>query len=164
METISHIQSTHVHFPATGPRHGRVAPCERCYRPLTGCITKLCKAPTCTINIFKSSTLAVRTRYGYIFIQVLRSRHRSRAARERLALILYFCRRICGCESLENVRPEKLSRDHLRYQTANRHLGTYSTTSTTMAMRPVYVLSSSLIVSRVMKLLVSFAARKNDKR
>lgn len=52
-------------------------------------------------------------RYGYVFIQVLRARHRSRAARERLALILYFCRRICGCESLENVRRdvEELSDD-----------------------------------------------------
>lgn len=82
VETISHIQNTHVRFPAACPRHGRVAPCERCYRPLTGCITKLCKAPTCTINIFKSSTLVVRMRYGYVFIQVVpRATSVSRGAR-----------------------------------------------------------------------------------
>lgn len=163
METTSHIQNTHVRFPAASPRHGHVAPCERCYRPLTGCITKLCKAPTCTINIFKSSTLAVRMRYGYVFIQVVRARHRSRAARERLALILYFCRRICGCESLESVRRDTEESPDGRYRTVSRHLGTYSTTSITTT-RSMRVLSSSLIVSRVTKPLVSFAARRNDKR
>lgn len=51
-EMIPHSRDTHVRFPAASPS------CERCYRPLTGCITKLCKAPTCAINISRCSKLA----------------------------------------------------------------------------------------------------------
>lgn len=74
-EMIPHIQRhPRAFFPL--PRRVRamaVASCERCYRPLTGCITKLCKAPTCAINIFKNPPCAcsvgmyVYTIRGYLF-------------------------------------------------------------------------------------------------
>lgn len=52
---------------------------------------------------------------------------------------------------------EAVQRSHV-YRTINRHLGTYSTTS--RATRSMWILSSSLIISRVMKPLVSFSPRE----
>lgn len=113
---ISHIQRhPRTFFPLQQRvRAMVVASCERCYRPLTGCITKLCKVPTCAINIFKNLPARVlswhvriytKVRYAGIYSGSARAYEISvsRDAHERLAFILYFCRRICGRESLENV-------------------------------------------------------------
>lgn len=70
---ISHIQR---HPRAFFPLQRRVramavASCERCYPiPLTGCITKLCKAPTYAINIFKNLSVRVLSWHIRIYSKV----------------------------------------------------------------------------------------------
>jgi len=127
------------------------------------CITKLCKAPTCTINIFKSSrgTHAVRVR---IYSGSTRATSVSRGARTINSYPLFLSEDMRVREPWKYaVRRRGIiqwSRDHLRYRTANRHLGNFDDTDEAMTTRSEYVLSSSLIINRVMKSLVSFAARK----
>lgn len=169
---IPHIQRhPRAFFPL--PRRVRamaVASCERCYRPLTGCITKLCKAPTCAINIFKNPPARllgwyVRIYGTRVFIQVVEARIGFARAISSLSFIS--AEGYAGEKALKTCRGAvRWSRDHLRYRTANRHLlDTHSTGD------EADVCSLSFPYRRpyayIMKSLVSFVAskaRKNDKR